>query len=262
VKTKPRPNYSVVDRLLVEIHPDRAAMGHAAARAGAAYLRDVISLRGEARVIFSCAPSQDIFLATLVDPDACGVSFDWKKVTAFHMDEYVGLADEDPRSFRAYLKRHLLDHVQVGRFHPIPAEKPDLKAVCARYANLLIEKPIDIVFLGIGENGHIAFNDPGVADFDDPELVKDVELDLECRQQQVNDGCFGSLGDVPTRALTLTIPVFRQAMRLSVHVPGARKASAVRSALRDPVTPACPASILRLHPHAAAYFDVEAAKRL
>jgi glucosamine-6-phosphate deaminase len=178
------------------------------------------------------------------------------------MDDYVGLAGDDPKSFRQYLREHLLERVHVGRFHPLQADEPDLGAVCARYADLLAEKPIDMIFLGIGENGHIAFNDPPVANFDDPLLVKKVELDLACRQQQVNDGCFGSLDDVPKAALTLTVPVFMQARRLSIHVPGARKAAAVFSALCGRIAPECPASILRKHPLATMYLDVEAAQGL
>jgi glucosamine-6-phosphate deaminase len=198
-------------------------------------------------------------LHSLLDPLICGVRVDWSKVTAFHMDEYVGLRGDQPESFRHYLSQHLLQHAPIGRFWPLPAEEPDLDAVCARYAQLLTAKPIDIIFLGIGENGHIAFNDPPVADFDDLALVKRVELDEVCRRQQVNDGCFASLEDVPREALTLTVPIFRQAKRLSIHVPGARKAAAVGAALRNPISPACPASILRLHPHAVLYVDREAA---
>jgi glucosamine-6-phosphate deaminase len=260
--TKKKPKYLTVDRLAVEIHPDRAALGKSAARAAAAYLRDVIALRGEARVIFSCAPSQDDFLKALIDPAICGIKVDWSKITAFHMDDYVGLSGDRPQSFRHYLRRHLLDWVQIGRFWPLPAEEPDFNAVCARYAALLTEKPIDAIFLGIGENGHIAFNDPPVADFEDPVLVKRVELDAACRQQQVNDGCFGSIAEVPQHALTLTVTVFRRARRLSIHVPGPRKAPAAYATLRDPISPACPASILRLHPQATLYLDTESAQSL
>jgi glucosamine-6-phosphate deaminase len=260
--TKKKPKYLTVDRLAVEIHPDRAALGKSSARAAAAHLRDVIALRGEARVIFSCAPSQDDFLSALIDPAVCGVEVDWSRITAFHMDDYVGLSSDRPQSFRYYLRRHLLDHVPIGRFWPLQAEEPDASAVCARYAALLAEKPIDMIFLGIGENGHIAFNDPPVADFEDPVLVKMVELDAACRQQQVNDGCFTSFDDVPKRALTLTVTVFRRARRLSIHVPGSRKAPAAYSALRNPISLECPASILRLHPQATLYLDTESAQSL
>lgn len=252
------PRYTTSDRLALEIHADRPALGRAAAIAAAAYLRGVISRQGEARVIFACAPSQNEFLSSLIG--AAGV--DWSRVTAFHMDDYVGLTAAHPQSFRHYLRQHLLRHVRIGRFHPLPAEEPDAATVCARYTELLNEKPIDLVCMGIGENGHIAFNDPPVADFEDPHLVKLVELDHACRQQQVNDGCFPTLADVPRHAFTLTVPVFRRAKRLSLHVPGPRKAAAVQATLEHRVSTACPASILRLHPDATLYIDTAAASLL
>jgi glucosamine-6-phosphate deaminase len=177
------------------------------------------------------------------------------------MDDYVGFAADHPQSFRRYLRAHLLGHVAVGAFHPLPAERPPAVA-CAAYAALLAAAPIDLICLGIGENGHLAFNDPPVADFDDPALVKVVALDEACRRQQVNDGCFPTLPDVPTHALTLTLPVFRDAHRLSVHVPGPRKAAAVRATLRDPRSSACPATLLRDHPDATLYVDAAAAAEL
>jgi glucosamine-6-phosphate deaminase len=259
---KPHPQYLVRDRLAVEIHPDRLAMGRAAARAVAAFLRDTLAAQGAARVVFGCAPSQDEFIASLTAPEACGVDLDWGRLTVFHIDDYVGLAGDHPQSFRHYLQEHLLARVKVGRFHPIPAERPDRAGVCTDYAALLAEKPIDLICLGIGENGHIAFNDPQVAEFDDPSPVKVVELDALCRAQQVNDGCFASLDQVPGQAYTLTVPVFRQARRLSIHVPGPRKAKAVQATLLGPVAPTCPASILRLHPHATLYLDADSAGRI
>ncbi len=257
------PRYLTAGRLAVEIHADRPALGAAAGRAAAAHIRDVIAARGEARVIFACAPSQDEFLTALIAASRVGhTAFDWSRVTAFHMDDYVGLTGTHPQSFRSYLKAHLLDHVSVGRFHPVPAEEPDVAAVCARYTALLSEKPIDLICMGIGENGHIAFNDPPVADFEDPALIKVVELDHACRQQQVNDGCFPTLDAVPRHAFTLTVSVFRRARRLSIHVPGPRKAAAVRATVEGPIVTACPASILRLHPEATLYVDVAAASTL
>lgn len=255
----PSPSqHTVIDRLAIEVHADRPAAGRAAARAVAVHLRDVVATRGEARVVFACAPSQDEFLAALIDPAVCGVDVPWPRLTAFHMDDYVGLRASQPQSFRHYLQSHLLRHVPIGRFHPLPAEQPDLAAVCADYSRLLSEKPIDLICLGIGENGHIAFNDPPV-DFDDPALVKVVELDEACRHQQVADGCFPSFDTVPPKAVTLTLPVFRHAHRLSVHVFGPRKAAAVRATLCDRISPGCPASILRTHPWAHLYLDSAAA---
>jgi len=253
------PHYTTAGRLAVEVHADRPALGRAAARAVAAHLHGVIARQGEARVIFACAPSQDEFLAALVDPAQCGLALDWSRIMAFHMDDYVGLTGAHPQSFRHYLKEHLLRHVAIGRFHPLPAEEKDTTAVAAAYTALLREKPIDLICMGIGENGHIAFNDPPVADFEDPHLVKVVELDHACRQQQVNDGCFPTLADVPRHAFSLTVSVFRQARRLSIHVPGPRKAAAVRGTIEGPVATACPASILRLHPDATLYIDTASA---
>ncbi len=255
-------HYIVNDRLAVEVHETRESLGLAAARAAAAYIRDTIAAQGKARVIFACAPSQDDFLAALADRRATGVTVDWSKVTAFHMDEYVGLSADDPRSFRHYLRSHLLSRIGIGTFYPIDADESDVSSVCARYEELLSAEPIDLICLGIGENGHIAFNDPAVAEFEDKRLVKQVVLDSLCRQQQVNDGCFASLDQVPSSAISLTIPVFRRARRLSVHVPGSRKAEAIRAALEGDIGSECPASILRVHPHATLYIDGDAAARL
>lgn len=255
--------YFTSGRLGVEVHADRPALGLAAAQAAAAYLHDVIASRGQARVIFACAPSQNEFLASLLAVSKTGhMAVDWSQVTAFHMDDYVGLTGQHPQSFRHYLQTHFLSQVKIGRFHPVPAEEPDSAAVCARYTALLSEKPIDLICLGIGENGHIAFNDPPVADFEDPQLIKVVELDDACRHQQVNDGCFPTFADVPRHAFTLTVSIFRRARRLSIHVPGPRKAEAVKATLEGPVSTACPASILRLHPDATLYIDRAAAGRL
>jgi len=255
--------YLNAGRLAVEIHADRAALGQAAALAAAAYLHDVIAARGEARVIFACAPSQDEFLSALIKVAQSGHTLvDWSKVTAFHMDDYVGLAGTHPQSFRTYLRQHLLSQVNVKQFHPLPAEEPDSTAVCAHYSALLSEKPIDLICLGIGENGHIAFNDPPVAEFADPQLIKIVELDEACRIQQVNDGCFPHFDAVPKHAFTLTVSVFRRASRLSIHVPGPRKAAAVQATVEGPITTACPAAILRLHPSATLYVDQAAAQQL
>jgi len=255
--------YFTSGRLGVEVHADRPALGLAAAQAAAAYLHDVIASRGQARVIFACAPSQNEFLDSLLAVSKTGhMAVDWSQVTAFHMDDYVGLTGQHPQSFRHYLQTHFLSQVKIGRFHPVPAEEPDSAAVCARYTALLSEKPIDLICLGIGENGHIAFNDPPVADFEDPQLIKVVELDDACRHQQVNDGCFPTFADVPRHAFTLTVSIFRRARRLSIHVPGPRKADAVKATLEGPISTACPASILRLHPEATLYIDRAAAGQL
>lgn len=229
-------------------------MGVAAAARVAAILREC----EEPRVVFACAPSQSEFLAALTEQ-----SLDWSRVTAFHMDEYVGLDAAQPQSFRQYLREHLLDRIgSLRAFHAICGESEDLQAECDRYTRLLLESPIDLVCLGIGENGHLAFNDPAVANFHDPQLVKLVELDAACRRQQVNDSCFSSLDQVPKAALTLTLSALLGARHLSCVVPGERKAPAVRETLRGPITEACPASILRRHPRATLYLDAAAASLL
>jgi glucosamine-6-phosphate deaminase len=246
--------------LKVETHPDRPAMGRAAATHACTLLERILAAQGRARVIFACAPSQDEFLAHFVALSRTKI--DWARVTVFHMDEYVGLAATHPASFRRYLHEHLLQYIKPGAFNPIGGDAPDAAAECRRYAALLDAAPIDLICLGIGENGHIAFNDPPVADFDDPVSAKIVELDLTCRQQQVNDGCYPNLDAVPKHAISLTIPVFRRAKNLSVVVPGPRKAAAVRATLRDPRSTACPATILREHPSATLFLDKASAAQL
>ncbi len=237
-------------------------MGQAAAVACAQFLQALLKKQSQARVIFACAPSQDEFLTALIAASrASATAFAWEKITAFHMDDYVGFAAEHPQSFRRYLKEHLLQHINLGAFHPLPAELPPQLA-CEKYRSLLTAAPIDLICLGIGENGHLAFNDPPVANFNDPAVVKVVDLDLACRQQQVNDGCFPNLSAVPTQALTLTLPVFRQAHRLSVHVPGPRKAAAVHATLHGPIATSCPATLLREHPNATLYLDTDSAALL
>ena len=240
------------DSLEIHQYPDRAALGLAAARSVAA----TIAACGEARVVFACAPSQDEFLAALIAQPV-----DWAKVTVFHMDEYAGLPASHPASFRNYLRGHLLAHIAPRAVQLIRAEA-DSSDEAARYAALLAERPLDLVCLGIGENGHLAFNDPPVADFADPALVKLVALDDACRQQQVNDGCFPALDAVPTHALTLTIPALLSARAISCVVPGGRKAKAVRAALLGPIATSCPASALRTHPRAVLHLDDAAAALL
>ena len=251
--TKPLPLH--FDQLKVSVHPDRTFMGQAAGLAAAHVLRDAIARRGTARLIVASAPSQDETLAVLTRAE--GV--EWEKITVFHMDEYIGLPDWHPATFRAYQKEHLLGKVRPAAFHGIRGEASDPEAECTRYAALLTEAPIDLVCMGIGENGHIAFNDPPVADFQDPLAVKVVELDEACRRQQVNDGCFPDLDSVPRRALSLTCPALMSARHLVCSVPGARKAEAVRATLTGPVATACPASILRTHASATLYLDNDSA---
>lgn len=204
-------------------------------------------------MIFAAAPSQAEMLASLVEQPG----IDWNRVSAFHMDEYLGLRDDSPQRFGLWLRRYIFDKLPLAAVHLIePGE--DAVRTAAEYARLLGEAPIDIVCLGIGVNGHLAFNDPP-AGLNDPEPVKIVQLDETCRRQQVDDGCFSSIDEVPRWAITLTVPRLLAAGRLFCCVPGASKRSAVRRMLFDPVGPDCPATALRLHPHCNVYLDPESA---
>lgn len=247
-------HHETVASLDVRVYADRAAMGMAAARGVAATMRDLLAARERVRMIFAAAPSQNEFLAALRDAPA----LDWSRVTAFHMDEYLGLPPEAPQRFGNFLRTHLFNRVRPGIVQFIDSTN-ETAAECARYGALLRAAPIDVVCLGIGENGHIAFNDPPVADFDDPEAIKPVELDLPCKRQQVNDGCFATIGDVPSHALTLTIPMLLSGAYLSCVVPGPAKQRAIHDTLRGPITTACPASILRRHPACVLYLDRDSA---
>lgn len=217
-----------------------------------------ITRRRRCRIIFGCAPSQDELFSELVQLASAAPSA-WSQVEVFHMDEYIGLDAAHPQSFRHYLRQHLLDQVEVGACHLIAGESADPAAEARRYDALIRELPIDIICLGFGENGHIAFNDPHAADFTDPVRVKLVEIDPVCRQQQVNDGCFSRIEDVPARAATITLPVFSEAALLCGVVPTHRKAPAVREALTGPISVACPASLLRTHSRAELFLDPDAA---
>ena len=228
----------------------RDAMGRAAAADVGVALRDRLARQRTVRMIFAAAPSQ----TELLDALARERGIDWRRVTAFHMDEYLGLPAHAPERFGVWLTRHFFSRVAFGAVHLI-GQEPDPDREAARYAALLSEAPIDIVCLGIGVNGHLAFNDPPVADLDDIKQVKIVELDAVCRQQQVDDGCFATLADVPTHAITLTIPRLLDAGQLFCVVPGASKRAAVERSLYGPIGTACPASALRTHPRCTLYLD-------
>jgi glucosamine-6-phosphate deaminase len=248
-----------VDSLDVLVFETAALAGRAAAQGVAQSIAAVRRERGGANIVFAAAPSQNEFLAGLVaDKD-----IDWSRVTAFHMDEYLGVAADHPASFRRYLQERLFGLVALERerLRLIPGEETDRPlATCLAYEDALKAHPPDIVCAGIGENGHLAFNDPPVADFLDPVLVKVVKLDAACRAQQVNDGCFERPADVPTHAYTLTIPALVNAPVVSVVVPGARKTNAVLTTLQGPISETCPASVLRRHKGATLYLDREAAR--
>jgi glucosamine-6-phosphate deaminase len=241
-----------VNRLEVRVYPDRAAMGAAAGADVAAKMRELLQRQEWVRMVFASAPSQSEMLRALSEAE----DIDWSRVVAFHMDEYVGLDSDDPRSFARFLRESLFDAVRPGEVQYIDGTAPP-EQECERYAAMLGAAPVDIVCLGIGENGHIAFNDPPVADFDDPKTMKPVELDEASRRQQVNDGMFPSIEEVPTHALTLTVPALIFGANLFCVVPGRTKREAVRRALRDKVSTECPASILRQHSGCTMYLDSE-----
>ncbi len=245
------------DALRVWVYEKRATMGEAAADDIAAEMRRLLAEKEEINMIFAAAPSQNETLAAL----AAEEGIDWQRVNAFHMDEYVGLAPGAPQSFGTYLKEHIFGLVPFGSIHLIDPSN-DAEAEIERYSALLREHPVDITVLGIGENGHIAFNDPGVADFEDPALVKVVPLDEICRMQQVHDGCFPTLDDVPTHALTLTVPALTRAGAMFCSVPAATKAEAVRRTLTEEISEKCPATVMRRHPHAVMYCDRDSGQKL
>jgi glucosamine-6-phosphate deaminase len=242
-------------RLAVEVYPDRPAMGRAAAALVAARIRDVASRDGHAAVIFASAPSQNEMLAAL----RADASIPWRKVVAYHLDEYVGVGAGHPASFRRFLADRLFDHVPVRAFHGLDGEAADLAGECARYAALLQRDRPQLAILGVGENGHLAFIDPPMCDFAEKLDVRVVELDEPCRRQQVHDGGFARLEDVPRTALSLTIPFILGVPRAVAVVPGPAKRAAVKAALDGPVTTACPASILRRHPYGTLFLDEESA---
>ena len=247
------------DKLTIRTFPTRSEMGKEAAREAAAIIRDFLSYKEEVNIIFAAAPSQDDFLSALLEENPV-----WRLVNAFHMDEYIGLDADAPQGFGNYLKHRFFDKASMKQVFYLgnepEADTPEKEIL--RYTNLLKQYPPDITFMGIGENGHIAFNDPHVANFEDPDLVKVVDLDLACRQQQVNDGCFASLDQVPTHAYTLTIPALLKARYIFCIVPGARKAQAVYNTLSGDINESCPASILRTKYNATLYLDSDSAGEL
>ena len=246
----------VVDRLLVRQFATREEMGRAAAGAVREQLLETLARKKEANVLFAAAPSQNELLSALVAaPDV-----PWERVNAFHMDEYLGLSPDAPQGFGNLLKTHLFSKRTFRSVHYINGQAHDPEKECRRYEELLLKFPPDIIFHGIGENGHLAFNDPPSADFSDKRAVKTVAMDEICRNQQVHDGCFSEISQVPERAITLTIPVLTGTdTYLVVTVPGPSKVLAVRRTVKEEISTACTATILRRHPHAAMFLDLEAA---
>lgn len=248
----------LADRLRVRIYPDRKSMGEAAAADIAAAIRRVLAEKECCNMIFAAAPSQNEVLAAL----AADKTVDFARINAFHMDEYCGLAPSAPQGFGNFLRAAIFEKAPFRSVHYLNGNAVDIPAECARYGALLEAFPTDIVCLGIGENGHIAFNDPPVANFRDPVLCKQVALDPVCREQQVHDGCFSALEQVPTHALTLTVPALCRGKEMFCVVPAATKANAVYATVRGSFGEHCPATVLREHPAAILYLDADSAAKL
>jgi glucosamine-6-phosphate deaminase len=246
------------DQLNVYVYDSRARMGSAAAATVAAEIRRLVSESARAVGIFASAPSQNEFLAELADSK----QIDWARVIGFHLDEYLSMDEHAPQSFRRFLIDRLVSKVPLGAFNGLHGEAADPQLECTSYTQLLAETPPDFAVLGIGENGHLAFIDPPFCDFNDPAAVKVVELDEVCREQQVHDGAFETLADVPRHALSLTIPTIMACPRLFAIVPGPAKQQAIRATIEGPIATNCPASILRRHRDAHLFIDRDSAALL
>jgi glucosamine-6-phosphate deaminase len=246
------------DQVSVEIHPTRESAGEAAARAAAETMLELERADSSIAVILATGASQLSTLAALTSMEG----IPWAQVAGFHMDEYIGLPADHPASFRRYMREKLVSRAPMKQFHEIDGNAPDPHRTATAYAEALRVAAPQLCLLGIGENGHLAFNDPPVADFSDSLDARVVELDRTCRQQQVAEGWFASINDVPQSAITLTIPALMRVPRLIASVPGIRKASIVRRALHDPISAACPATILRTHPGTTIFLDAESASEL
>lgn len=246
------------DKLKVEIYDTRAEMGNAAARDIKAKIAQLLAEKREINMIFAAAPSQNEVLAALADDG----QIEWNRVNAYHMDEYIGLSADAPQGFGNFLKAHIFGRAPFKSVHYIDCTAADPEKEAARYEKLLGDNPPDVVVMGIGENGHIAFNDPPVADFKDARGAKVVKLDEVCRNQQVHDGCFARLEEVPKYAITLTVPTLVSAPWLFCIVPAKTKANAVKECLTGEIGEHCPASILRLQENAVLYLDKDSASLL
>lgn len=246
------------DNLVAEIYQTRDEMGKAAAKDIASCIKELLKEKDEINMIFAAAPSQNDVLYHLCESE----DIDWEKINAFHMDEYIGLPKAAPQGFANFLIEKIFSKKPFKSVNLIDSTAQDPDKESKRYSQLLKEHPTDIVVLGIGENGHIAFNDPHVADFNDAKMVKAVELDGMCRQQQVNDGCFESLEQVPKYAMTLTVPTMFAAKYLFCIVPCSTKANAVRNTLQGEISEKCPATVMRKHAAAKLYCDRDSAALL
>lgn len=247
-----------IDSITVRVYDSTEMMGKAAAKYVAQHIESGIEKKGHVNLMLATGASQFSFLDALKNID----SLDWSKIITFHLDEYIGLSPNHRASFRKYLHDRIIDEVQPKAAYFLNGNVKDINKEIERYENLLKSHPIDIACIGIGENGHIAFNDPPIADFEDPKLVKIVELDYRSRQQQVGEGWFDSIEEVPKEALSLTIPAIMESKVISCVVPDSRKAQAVHDALYGPINTDCPASILRTHPNTVLFLDENSASEL
>ena len=244
-----------VDQLHVAIYCDRATMGRAAALTVAEEMKRKILSNGAVAIILAAAPSQDEFLASL----ALQPNVEWNRVVTYQMDEYIGLESNAPQKFSNYLHEKLFSQVRPGKVHALRGDMTALAHEMKNYASFMAQVPPEITCAGIGENGHLAFNEPDFADFSTSRILEEVELTEASRQQQVNDGCFPAIEEVPRRALTVTIPVLLRSSLIACVVPSKSKAEAVREMLVGPISSQCPASILRQHTNAKVFLDPDSA---
>jgi glucosamine-6-phosphate deaminase len=240
------------DKLKIQVLADRKLLGESAAEAVYKQINTLLKEEPYINIIFAAAPSQNEFLSALMEKD-----IDWSKINAFHMDEYIGLDADAPQGFGNFLRSALFDKVNFRSANYINGNAANAEQECQRYENLLKEFPPHVICMGIGENTHLAFNDPHVADFNDKQMVKVVDLDEECRQQQVNDGCFAAINKVPKFAITLTIPLLFSGKYLFCMVPGEKKAQAVHHTVVQEITEKYPSTILRRHENAIMFTDAD-----
>jgi len=246
-----------IDRMRVHVFESNQQLGQKVADDVAAHISSLVKQQGKTAMIMATGNSQLTFIEALRRLE----DVPWDRVTLFHMDEYLGMSSEHPASFARFIREEVVDLVHPATFYPIRGNAIDINAELERYRRLFRESPPDICVMGIGENGHLAFNDPP-ANFESKEVIHVVNLDERCRMQQVNEGHFASLDEVPSRAYSLTVPALLNVKFALVAVPELRKAEAVKTALRGPVTPHCPASILRTKPNVTLYLDQQSASQL
>lgn len=246
------------NKLRVKIFKTRGAMGKEAAMDVSKKVKELLKSQEFVNIIFASAPSQNEFLASLVEE----TGIEWGRINAFHMDEYVGLPEDAPQRFSHFLKESIFDKVSFNEVNYMDGDGGDSSSECQRYARLLERFPPDVVCMGIGENAHVAFNDPHVADFNDPLLVKEVTLDDVSRQQQVHDGCFTEFDLVPDTAITVTVPALLQAKNIYCIVPGLNKSQAVYYTINNDISEEVPSTVLRKHENVTLYLDEESASKL